>query len=131
MSTRGIAISRGTPEAHSHPKTQPESPTIDSTERSISPVMMIGVMARAMIEISITSWMENPKFDQVRKKGDSWVPHQTRNARMTTRNTSRRAAADKDPSTRLRAPREWPPAATDAALDAGDGSGCWLAARGS
>ena len=104
---------------------------MDSTERSISPVMMIGVMARAMIEISMTACDENPKLGPVRKKGDSWTPHQTSTMRMTTRNNSMRAMAESAPKARLTVPTELPPAGTETSVVAGDRSGFTLAAPGS
>ena len=54
------------------------SPTIDSTERSMSPVMMIRVMGRAMIATSITAAVRFAKLPAVRKtSGDVAVPRAT------------------------------------------------------
>ena len=69
-----MAISIGTPAAHRKPRTALARPAIDSTERSISPAMMISVIGRAMIATSMRAAMRFAKLPAVRKNGESGVP---------------------------------------------------------
>ena len=64
----------GTPAAHRKPRIALDRPAIDSTERSISPAMMISVIGRAMIATSMRAAMRLPKLPAVRKNGDSALP---------------------------------------------------------
>ena len=50
------------------------SPAIDSTDRSISPAMMIRVIGRAMIATSIRAAIRFAKLPGVRKNGDRALP---------------------------------------------------------
>ncbi len=52
----------------------PDSPTIDSTERSISPVMMISVIGSAMIATSITALTRFAKLPAGQEERESGCP---------------------------------------------------------
>src|SRR5487761_2105215 len=92
--TIGIPTSIGTPAAHSQPRIAPDSPIIDSTERSISPVMMISVMGRATIATSITALVRFAKLGPVRKNFESRVPSITSSTRITSSTDSQRRRPD-------------------------------------
>ena len=74
ISTTTIASSIGTPAAYRYPRIEAESPTIDSTDRSISPAMMINAIGSDMIATSITAEIALAKFRPVRKTGETVVP---------------------------------------------------------
>ena len=70
----GSPTSSGTPAAHRKPRSALASPAIDSTDRSISPAMMISVIGRAMIATSMRAAIRFEKLPGVRKNGDSALP---------------------------------------------------------
>lgn len=128
MSTTGMPTWSGMPAAHRTPRTAPDKPTIDSTDRSMSPMMMIGVMARAMIATSIVPLIEAPKLGAFQKSGwmktsEIRVPTQIRKARMTRRSTSQRATADMSPRPRRPAMPGRRPAEIDPVVDDGRSDG--------
>ena len=90
-STTTMAIGRGSPATMRVPRIAPERPTIDSTERSMSPVMMISVMGSAMIATSITELARLAKFLLEMKTSDMRAPVITRAASRRTRSVSQRA----------------------------------------
>ena len=73
-STMGMTSSIGTPAAYRVPRTAADRPTIDSTDRSISPEMMIRAIGSDMIATSMTAAIRLAKFRGVRKTGDSDAP---------------------------------------------------------
>ena len=57
-----MATSIGTPAAHRNPRIALARPAIDSTDRSISPAMMISVIGSAMIATSIKAAIRFPNW---------------------------------------------------------------------
>ena len=86
-----MPIVSGTPAAQRNPSTADARPAIDSTDRSISPAMMIRVIAMAMIATSIRAAMRLEKLPGVRKNGDSEVPSAISPSRAMTSRVSQRA----------------------------------------
>ena len=69
-------------------------PAIDSTERSISPAMMIRVIGRAMIATSISAAMRFAKLPVVRKNGERRVAeHDRARAGRRASSVSQRASS--------------------------------------
>ena len=114
-STTGIPTCMGTPAAQSQPRTAPARPIIDSTERSISPVMMIRVIGSATMATSITALVRLAKLAPVRNTVESRVPRTTSRAMTTRRRVSQRRARE--------APRIWVPADAGLAVVVSAGSG--------
>ena len=99
--TSRTAIGSGTPAAHRNPRTALDSPAIDSTERSISPAMMISVIGSAMIATSISAASRFAKLPGVRKNRDSCDPMTIITSSTTSSSVSQRASsADQPPAGR-------------------------------
>ena len=69
-----MASGSGTPAANRAPRTAADRPTIDSTDRSISPAMMIRAIGSDMIATSITAAIRFAKFRPLRNTGDTAAP---------------------------------------------------------
>ena len=82
-----------------------DRPAIDSTDRSISPAMMIRVIGRAMIATSISAASRLAKLPVVRKTGDSALPSTISTIRATTSSVSQRASSASTTALRSRASR--------------------------
>ena len=54
--------------------TTPQSPRIEATDRSISPVITISVSGSAMIATSPTFRQMKNRFVHSRKYGETWLP---------------------------------------------------------
>src|SRR5262245_21747208 len=81
--------------ANRKPRTELDSPAIDSTERSISPAMITRAIGSDMIATSITADWRFAMFRFVRKTGDSRTPTVTRAISTTARSVSQRRSHPK------------------------------------
>src|ERR1700749_1872254 len=67
-----------------------QSPTIDPTETSISPVIMIRVIGNATMATGVIPANAMDRFDGVRKYRDTWLPQTKVRISTNKRNTSHR-----------------------------------------
>src|ERR1700741_4680691 len=86
-----MAASIGIPCSRQTAINEAQSPIIDPTETSISPVIIIRVIGNATIATGVIPANAIERFDGVRKYRETWLPQTNVTIRTNSRNTSQRA----------------------------------------